>query len=247
MSNHILVLGANSEICHHLCRIWAAAGDQLLLVSRNEEQMERIANDLKARGASKVTYEGCDLSLPDQERFNDWVNEGLGGRLDRIIVAYGEMRDHEVYCHDPTSLGAMLQTNLVSSVVWMRMAANFCAEQGHGLLVALGSVAGDRARKGNYLYGLSKAGLAYFCDGLRMELQNKGVDVLLVKPGMTTTKMTQGMVREGLLWSSPQKVAGLIAKAVDQRRDVVYVPGFWRLIMWVIKMIPKIIFRRMNI
>lgn len=241
----ILILGATSSIAEHTARVWAKRGDSFYLVGRNAEKLGVVAADLKTRGASLVETRVADLDDLDAhpQLLADAVN-ALGG-LDVAYLAHGVLGDQEEAERDALAAEAILHTNFVSPVSLLTWLANFCVKQKSGTLAVISSVAGDRGRKSNYVYGSSKAGMSAFLQGLRNRVDREGVTVVTIKPGPTKTPMTAGMEKQGS-FAEPAAVGKAIAKAVDAKKDVVYVPGQWRVIMGVVKMIPESAFKKTN-
>lgn len=238
-----MVLGALSEIAEAACRLYAKEGAQLVIVGRDEARLKTLADDLMVRGASKAVPEVADLAdsqpLP---AFANWVAK-LGG-IDIVLLAYGALGEQRALEQDLEAAGKLIDTNFRSAALWILAAANQLESQKSGTLVVIGSVAGDRGRQSNYIYGATKAGLAVLVEGVAHRLARSGARAVLIKPGFVDTSMTAHIPNKGALWSSPQKIAALILKAADGRKPIVYAPGYWRLIMSVIKSIPSGVFHR---
>lgn len=245
--SRILVLGATSAIAQHWARTRAAAGARLLLVGRDPGRLATIADDLRARGAGQVETAESDLGDTDgmAARFDAFV-ERLGG-LDTVLVAYGVLGEQSALQADPDGLERALRTNFTSAAVWCELAAGRLERDGGGTLVAIASVAGDRGRRTNYAYGSAKAGLSVYLEGLAHRFAGTAVTVVCVKPGFVDTPMTAAFDKGGPLWSTPERVAADIDRAIERRRPVVYTPGFWRLIMLVIRLLPRPLFNRLRI
>jgi short-subunit dehydrogenase len=170
----------------------------------------------------------------------------MDGPIDLIVVAHGTLADQEACVRDAELTLREINGNFVSHASLLTHAANMLEAQGRGMLVVLGSVAGDRGRRSNYVYGSAKAGLNVFTEGLRHRLAARGVTVVLVKPGPVNTPMTANM-RKGLLWSTPQRVAADIRAGIARGSAVVYTPWYWRWIMRTIRALPDSIFKRLSI
>lgn len=241
----ILVLGATSSIAEHTARVWAKRGDSLYLVARNAEKLNAVAADLKTRGASFVETKVADLDDLDAhpQLLADAVT-ALGG-LDIAYLAHGVLGDQEESERDAIAAEAVLHTNFVSPVSLLTWLANFCVKQKSGTLAVISSVAGDRGRKSNYVYGSSKAGMSAFLQGLRNRVDREGVSVVTIKPGPVKTPMTASMAGSEK-FADVSKVGKTIAGAIDAKKDVVYVPGMWRLIMFAVRSIPESFFKKMN-
>ena len=169
----------------------------------------------------------------------------LGG-LDHVILAYGVLGEHALAERDLAMAQAMIDVDFRSAATWCLAVAGLLERQGGGSLVVLGSVAGDRGRRSNYIYGAAKAGLATLVEGISHRFRDTGPRAVLVKPGPTDTPMTAGLIKGGPLLATPEAVAAVVRKAADRGGPVVYAPAYWRLIMLIIRMIPATIFNKMN-
>jgi short-subunit dehydrogenase len=239
----IIVLGALSDIAEATCRLYAAEGAKLVLAGRDRKRLESVAADLRVRGAAQVEVASGDLAKIDPEKsLADWGAK-LGG-VDIILLAYGALGDQRDVERDLGAAATLIDVNFKSAALWCLAAANALEAQRHGALVVIGSVAGDRGRQSNYLYGATKAGLGILVQGIAHRLAPSGARAVLIKPGFVDTAMTAHIEKKGALWSSPEKVAALIRKAAASGGPIAYVPGYWRLIMTVIKSVPAQIFHR---
>ena len=242
----ILVLGATSGIAEATCRIWAAEGARLFLVARNGEKLAAVAADLRTRGASFVDTAVADLDDTDKHPalLSHAVNSLTG--LDVAYLAHGILGDQAKAEQDFNTAAQIIYTNYMAPVSLLTWLANFCVQRHAGTLAVISSVAGDRGRKSNYLYGSSKAGLSAFLGGLRNRVDREGVTVLAIKPGPVKTSMTSGM-KGSEKFADVDKVAQSIVKAIDKRQDVLYVPFQWQPIMFVIRHIPERVFKKLNL
>jgi decaprenylphospho-beta-D-erythro-pentofuranosid-2-ulose 2-reductase len=245
----ILVLGATSGIAEASIRIWASRGEDLFLVGRNAERLAAVAADARVRGAGYVDTAVADLDQTHThaELLAHAINS-LGG-LDIAYVAVGVLGDQSKAERSFPEAGHILHTNLVAPVSLLTWLANYCAQRHAGTLAVLSSVAGERGRKSNYVYGSSKAGLSIFVDGLRNRVDREGVKVVTIKPGPVKTAMTEGMKGERK-FADVNKVAATIVKALDRGAkgpDLLYVPGIWRVIMTIIRAIPEGRFKSMDL
>lgn len=242
-----LVLGATSGIAEATCRIWAQEGANLFLVGRSAEKLNAVATDLRVRGAAYVDTAVTDLDdITQHAALMAHAITSLGG-LDVAYLAFGILGDQPQAEVDANHAGQILHTNLTAPVSMLTWLANYCVKQGRGTLAVLSSVAGDRGRKSNYVYGASKAGLSAFVDGLRNRVDREGVAVLTIKPGPVKTAMTAGM-KGNEKFADPNKVAKTIANAIAKDKGgVLYVPGVWWPIMTVIKAIPDSVFKKLNL
>lgn len=242
----ILVLGATSAIAQAVCRLLAARGASLYLVGRSAERLEAVAKDLATRGAARVERDVVDLDdMAAHAALVARADAALGG-LDAALLAHGVLGEQVALQRDAAASRALMVTNLVGPVSLLTELANLFEPRRAGTLVVLSSVAGDRGRQSNYVYGASKAGLSAFLQGLRNRLARTGVTVLTVKPGMVDTPMTAGM-KKGPLFSTPERVARDIVRAADRRKDVLYTPWYWAWVMRVIRAIPERMFKRMKL
>jgi decaprenylphospho-beta-D-erythro-pentofuranosid-2-ulose 2-reductase len=246
MSKRILIFGATSAMAQAIARRFAAQGHTLHLVARRAEPLPILTQDLLARGAHRVTTSIYDLdNITAMDQLVTQVFEALGG-ADIVILAQGSLPD-QVQCESNNTLTQQsIHNNFVAPACLLNALAKVMIQQSHGILVAIGSVAGDRGRQSNYVYGSAKAGLDRFLQGLRNRLAARGIHVLTVKPGFVDTPMTTSF-RKGFLWATPDQVAQDIERAIERRHNVCYTPWFWRLIMALIRHIPESIFKRLKL
>jgi decaprenylphospho-beta-D-erythro-pentofuranosid-2-ulose 2-reductase len=240
-----LIIGATSAIAEQIGRNLASSGAALYLTARDLNRLEISVEDLRVRGAIQTATEQLDVT--DTASVVGLINRAatsLGG-LDAVIFAAGQLPDQAQVNADFDLLRHTLEVNIISAMVVLNEAATYFEYKGHGQLVAIGSVAGDRGRATNYAYGAAKGALEIFMSGLRQRLYKSGVQVLLVKPGFVDTPMTADFAK-GPLWASPQRVAEDIVRAMEKGRSVIYTPWFWRWIMLVIRHIPERLFVRLR-
>jgi len=237
----ILIVGATSAIAEACARQWAQRGDKLFLAARNEAAMRSVADDLKARGAVAVGLKVFDASnLSQHGELIRAATDFMGG-LDTVLVAHGTLSDQARAQTDVDYALREIAVNGTSVVSLMTLAGEQLAAQGQGTIAVISSVAGDRGRQSNYVYGSAKALVSAFASGQRQRLRKVGVNVMTIKPGFVDTPMTASF-KKGALWAKPEKVASDILAGIDKGRSVVYTPGFWRLIMLIIKHIPEFVF-----
>ena len=242
----ILIIGATSAIAEHCARIWAAEGDALHLVARNEQHVQVIASDLKVRGASEVTTYVTDLNNMDKhEELLDVADAALGG-VDIVLIAHGTLSNQKSCELSVKETLAEIQTNALSTISLLTLIANKFEAKQSGTICVISSVAGDRGRASNYVYGTAKAMVTAFTSGLRQRLQKSNVSVVTIKPGFVDTPMTAEF-KKGLLWVKPITVAESIVRAIDGKKTEVYVPQFWCFIMSIIKILPTKIFKRLDL
>jgi len=246
MMKKVLVLGATSAIAQATVRLLAARGASLYLVGRNPERLQAVAQDARTRGAARVETEALDLDDLAQHEALVTRAEGALGGLDGALLAHGILGDQAQAQGSYAETEKVLRTNFLSAVSLLTPLANRFESQKAGTLVVISSVAGDRGRQSNYVYGASKGALTVFLQGLRNRLARSGVAVVTVKPGFVDTPMTAAM-KKNPLFASPEAVARGIVRAVDARQDEVYLPDFWRPIMFLIRGIPERVFKRLKL
>lgn len=250
-AGRVLIVGATSGIARAVARRYASMGRSLVLAGRDAVALEQDAQDLRVRFEVQV-----DVAIFDAADADDRAMDQLLGQLpdaEPIVVAvlcHGIMLDNDAARSDRQAHRRMIDVNYSSAVVLMerladRMLAQAAPARG-GVIAVLSSVAGDRGRASNYCYGATKAALSAYADGLRGRLHDTPLHVLTIKPGPTATPMTQGLPGQAKM-ASPDRVAAEIVKAIARRRDVLYTPGKWRLIMAVIRAIPERLFKRLSI
>ena len=245
--HNVLVFGATSAIAHATARRLVERGCQVFAVGRNEDKLAAVLADLRVRGGPGRNIAGVRADLDDLASYGALyaaAKQELGS-IDVVLIAHGSLPDQKACEASPEALLAALHTNATSAIVLASMAAEHVADG--GTIAAIGSVAGDRGRQSNYVYGAAKGMLALFLQGLRNRLAGRGIQVLTIKPGFVDTPMTAGFERKGLLWASPDRVAAGIVRAIERRRDVVYLPWFWRPIMLVIQHVPERVFKRLSL
>lgn len=241
----ILILGAASAIAEACARRWAESGNSFFLVARNAAKLTDIAADLKARNARSVRWQELDANHLDRHApLIDEAIHQLGG-LDIVLIAHGSLPDQAVCQQSPALTLQEFQTNAISVISLCTLLAQRLEQQGNGCLAVISSVAGDRGRASNYIYGAAKSAVTTFLSGLRQRLQPLGVHVLTIKPGFVDTPMTAAF-KKGALWAAPERVATDIVRAIEQRMPVLYTPGFWRWIMAVVRAIPETLFSRLG-
>jgi len=242
----VLVLGASSGIAQAVIRRLASQGAQLFLVARSAERLAAVAADARVRGAKEVLTHPQDLD--DVDAHPSLLDRAFAalGTVDLTFVAYGVLGTSEDCERDIALTQRVLLTDFAAPALFCQALAMRLVGQGTGTLAVLGSVAGDRGRKSNYAYGGAKGGLAVFLAGLRQRLYRHGVHVLTVKPGWVDTPMTASL-RKNALYAKPDRVAGDILRAVEEGEDILYTPGFWRLVMGIVKAIPERIFKRFSL
>jgi len=238
----ILIVGATSAIAEATARRYAARGAQLFLTARNAGRLKAIALDLSTRGAASV--EGFVLDINDFDRHDAFLDAAWAnlGHVDVALIAHGTLPS-QAECDASREIALCeFATNGTSAIALSHTLAQRLTRG--AVLAVISSVAGDRGRASNYLYGSAKAAVSTYLSGLGGRLRREGVHVLVVKPGFVDTPMTRELAK-GVLWARPDKVAAGIVRAIDRRRPVAYLPAFWWPIMQVIKFIPESLFRKL--
>ncbi len=240
-----LVLGASSSVARAFARVAAEDGADVILAGRDTDDLERPAADIAARTdrtAEVLAFDAADVAA--HEKFAAKVATRSG--VMNVFLAFGAMPEQEEIDADFALAERTIAVNYTGAVSVLHRLAPHLEAQGDGHVVVLSSVAGDRGRLKNYVYGSAKAGLNTYLQGLRARLFRKGVAVTTIKPGFMDTDMTWGL--DGMfLVASPEQAARACLKAAKKRRHVVYVPFFWWGIMTIIRHIPEFIFKKMNI
>lgn len=242
----ILLVGATSAIAIACARRWAEEGATFFLVGRSAEKLGQVADDLTARG-STVQTQVLDLNRFDQHAAMLDACFAMTGKIDITLIAYGTLPDQEACEQNAQHAVQEFTNNGLSVIALLTDLANRMETQKSGSIAVISSVAGDRGRPSNYLYGAAKGAVSDFCGGLRARLFKSGVNVLTIKPGFVDTPMTQGLDLPKRLVVTPDKVAHDIVRAVEKRGGTLYTPWFWRLIMLIIIHIPGPIFKRLGL
>jgi decaprenylphospho-beta-D-erythro-pentofuranosid-2-ulose 2-reductase len=242
----ILIMGATSAIAEATARLFASRGDAVMLVGRNADRLQAIAADLKVRGASQTATLVIDARGADYAGVVQSAKQQLGGELDCALIAHGTLTNQAEAQRSTAFLREEFETNALSVMALCTELANQFEARSSGTIAIISSVAGDRGRQSNYAYGAAKAAVTAFASGLRQRLYPKGVRVVTIKPGFVDTPMT-ATFKKGALWAKPDKVARDIMRGIERGSSVVYTPGFWRLIMLIIRSIPEFVFRRLRL
>ncbi len=243
-----MIVGATSAIATHCARLWVqASAIDLTLVGRDIARLERVAADLSARSPqSEVRVLQSDFMEPRviQTTVNEIVATGV---VDVVLIAHGSLSDQSECQTDLMACKLELETNGISPVLFAEAFAKHMATSDHGTLAVIGSVAGDRGRQSNYIYGAAKGMVARYVQGLQHRFAGTQVKVILIKPGPTDTPMTAELKSQGVKLTPVEDVSEAIVAAIDRGQPVAYVPGKWWLIMMVIRHLPAFIFNKLNI
>lgn len=249
MKGNVALLGAGSAIGRALSRRLARDGCGVLVAGRDLPEMERTASDLAIRfGVRAAALKFDALEFGAHEAFVEACFAAFSEGLDGVVLCHGVMPDQKEAEKDPELARTMIGTNFMSAVSLLERFARRFEEKKAGFLCGVSSVAGDRGRQSNYLYGSTKAALTAYLSGLRNRLHASGVNVLTVKPGFVDTAMTWGLVKPGSpIVASPEKVADDIVRALEERCPVLYTPWFWRWILLAVRALPERLFIRMKL
>lgn len=242
---NIVIVGANSAIAKATARLYAEQGHNFFLVGRNEEGLRALTNDLQVRGAGKVAYRCLDVMETEEHAVLVAATKTDLDRIDLVLICHGSLPDQQRCENDFELAQRELTVNGTSVVSLAGRFANELKTQGHGVLAVVTSVAGDRGRQPNYLYGAAKSLVSTYLQGLRGRLLPYGVHVVDIRPGLVDSPMTAHL-EKGPLWATPEQVASKIVQAIYKQRHTVYAPGYWRLIMAVVRSIPDFLFKRLK-
>jgi decaprenylphospho-beta-D-erythro-pentofuranosid-2-ulose 2-reductase len=243
----LLVIGANSLIAQAAAAKFAEAGHEIIFAGRHIEELEKLANDFSIRYKAKSRAEKFDgLDYTSHKKFLEDVL-AKSPDLNYVLVAFGYLGTQDKAQLDFNEAHKIIDTNYTGVVSICELIAAEFESRKKGSIAVISSVAGDRGRQSNYLYGSAKAGLTAYLSGLRSRMFKSGVNVLTIKPGFVNTPMTYGMPLPKPLVASPQKVGGDIYKAMIGGKSVIYTPFYWRFIMAIVKAIPEFIFKKLKI
>lgn len=244
---HILIIGATSAIAEATARMFAQRGARLYLLARNQDRLSSLAEDLKIRGAASVAWRRFDVH-EDGGAQADAIAAAFAslGTVDAALIAHGTLPDQQRCERAPEVMLAALHTNAISTILLLTHLANKLERQQSGTIAVITSVAGERGRQSNYVYGAAKAMVSTFLQGLRNRLYRSGVTVIDLKPGLVDTPMTAGF-KKGLLWAQPETIAAGIVRALDTGKSVAYLPRFWKYVILIIRSIPERIFKRLEL
>jgi short-subunit dehydrogenase len=243
---NVMIVGATSAIAHETAKHFAAQGASLYLVGRNADKLSTVAADLKVHGAKAV--ETAIVDLADLKRHPALIAaaiQALGG-LDAALIAHGTLGDQDQAEADVEVMLREFTTNGLSYLSLLTILANHFEAQKRGTIAVISSVAGERGRGSNYVYGAAKGAVSLFTQGVRNRLSKAGVNVVTIKPGFVDTPMT-ATLKKNPLYANPRSVGKRIHAAMIKGEDVVYVPFFWAVIMMIIRNIPERIFKKLGL
>lgn len=247
--NRVLIFGATSAIAEQTARQLVQDGASVYCIGRNEQKLDRIISDLKVRAGVNQIIAGISADLIDQSKHQDLINEAnevLGG-LDAVLIAHGTLPDQKACEVDAELTQKEIHINALSVINLLTILSNQFESQGKGVIAVISSVAGDRGRQSNYVYGAAKGMVSLFMQGLRNRLASKGVSVVTIKPGFVDTPMTSEFDKKGPLWAKPDAIAKGILSAMRKGKNEVYLPWFWWWIMQIIKHIPEAVFKKLSL
>lgn len=240
----VLILGAASDMAVAVARKYAAAKYDLLLAARNTARLDSLVSDLKIR--YNVNCSLLEFDALDYASHSSFYNS-LPQIPEVVVCVFGYLGEQEKAMQDWDHAARIIQSNYTGAVSILNIVAASFVARGSGTIVGISSVAGERGRKSNYIYGSAKAGFTAYLSGLRNDLFHKGVHVLTVLPGFVNTNMTSGLKLPPLLTAQPEEVASAIFNAAKARKNIIYVKWMWRWIMLIIRNIPEFIFKKMKL
>ncbi len=240
---NVLILGATSDMAQAIAKKYAAEGWSLTLAALEPELLGPIADDLRVR--SEMEVQALEFNALDFSNHRNFY-ESLETKPDAVICVFGYMGDQMLARTDLDEVRKTIDINFTGAVSILNVVAEDFEKRGHGAIAAISSVAGDRGRQSNYIYGCAKAGLTAYLAGLRNRLAKSGVHVMTVKPGFCRTKMTENLELPAALTASPEQVATAVFQGLEKKRNTVYTLWMWRWIMLVIRHIPEFVFKKMG-
>jgi decaprenylphospho-beta-D-erythro-pentofuranosid-2-ulose 2-reductase len=244
----IVIVGATSAIAEQCARLWAEQGARSFhLLARDPHKLKIVADDLQVRQPEATIMSVC-MDFTDPVQIEQQVRTILtSGCPDIVLIAHGTLPDQTACQSSLQETADALQINGVSPALFAEAFARHMFEQGHGTLALTSSVAGDRGRRSNYVYGSAKGLLTRYAQGLQHRAAGTGVKIVLIKPGPTDTPMTRHLKQQGARLAPAESVAAGIVSAIARGKPIVYIPGKWAMIMMVIRHLPGVIFNRMDI
>ncbi len=243
---NILVIGANSAIAKAVSRLYAEEHCRIYLLARDSALLAQQKQDLEIRGATEVDFAPLDVThFSLHEAVLEQALDTLGS-IDLAILCHGSLPDQARCAEHFDAALEQFNVNALSTISLLTLLGNQMIAQGRGCIAVVTSVAGDRGRPSNYVYGAAKGMVSQYLQGLRGRLYRHGVHVVDIRPGFVDTPMT-GHLPKGALWSSTERIARCIVDGISRKRHTVYAPGYWRLIMAVVRAIPDTLFKRVSL
>jgi decaprenylphospho-beta-D-erythro-pentofuranosid-2-ulose 2-reductase len=243
---NIVIIGATSAIASETAKLLAKPNTCFYLLAKDAVKLSAISQDLTVRGAESVTtdlFDASDLNSCEQSAIR--ICNKLS-KIDILLIAYGNLPNQSLCEADLEKTYEAITINFTSILAFLTPLANHMATQKTGCIAVISSVAGDRGRKSNYIYGTAKAALSVFLGGMRNRLSANGIHVLTIKPGFVDTPMTADFTKNAL-WAKPQKIALDIERAISTKKEILYTPFWWRYILMIICAIPERIFKRLSL
>lgn len=243
---NIMIIGATSAMAEEVAKLYSIEKANLYLIARDTTKLATIKQDLTVRGASSVHTESFDANdFQSHHKLIERAFQSLG-HVDVLLIAHGSLPNQELCQTDAIKTIEELNTNGVSVISLLTHAATKMEEQQSGNITVITSVAGDRGRQSNYIYGAAKSMISTFLQGLSQRLSKSNIHVLDIKPGFVDTPMTREF-EKGVLWTKPEKIAQLIKCRIDSNRRFSYTPAFWYIVMFIIKLVPRSIFDKIKL
>ena len=242
----ILIIGASSAIAKEVARLYAEQKHDLFLVARDASKLNYLLEDLTVRGANRVGTAVVDVN--DFDKHGPAIDKAMKflSGIDIALICHGSLPDQKLCEDEFLQAQQEIKTNGVSVISFLTILANYFASQKNGCIAVVTSVAGDRGRQPNYVYGAAKSLVSTYLQGLRGKLYSSNVHVVDIRPGLVDSPMT-AQFDKGLLWSSPKKIAAIIVKSIRKKKHTVYAPSYWRVILFVVRLIPEFIFKRLKL
>ncbi len=239
----VLILGALSDMAEAIAYAYAERGAELVLAARNPERLDRVCADMEIRFGKRPHKAEFDAEKTETHAA---FYEGLPFRPDIVVCAFGYLGGQEEAFRNFSEVKKIVDSNYTGAVSILNLAGADMEKRKSGLIIGISSVAGDRGRQSNFIYGSAKAGFSAYLAGLRNYLFHHGVHVLTVKPGFAHTKMTEGLPLNPKLTATPQQIAKDVLRAADKKQNVLYTLWMWRYIMLIIRNIPEFVFKKLK-
>src|SRR2546421_6055143 len=241
----MMIIGATSAIAHETAKCFAKEGAEFFLVARSPQKLADIGDDLKVRGAQRI--ETYVLDVTELERHQEMIETAITtlDGLDMVLIAYGTLGDQQKCQRSVAETLKEFSTNCTSVISLLTILADYFEQQKRGCIAVISSVAGDRGRQSNYVYGASKGAVSIFLQGLRNRLDKSGVSVVTIKPGIVDTPMTAAL-KKGLLFANVHGVGQGVYEAMKKRKEGGYLPWYWRPGMFILRSVPEPVFKKLS-